>query len=144
MDDPSTTNIAYCDRVNKKIELDTNGLPNGCRHFVMRNGKPICKKVIGFPLPTPGSIAKMLFRTIFEPIVVFTSISVGQDILPSWWCKLCAHGAKPSKTLEVTGNAVGLIAGGLAHLSTDSASDMTEGIRDTVEKIGRSTAEKKS
>ena len=141
MVNPKKTSNVYCDRVHKKIALDANRLPSGCRHFVVRNGKPVCKKMIDFPLLTPGSIAKLMFRTILEPIAVFTSISFGRAMLPSWWCKLCAHGAKPSKALEVAGNAVGFTAGGLADISGDAATDMIEGIEDALEEMGRGAAE---
>ena len=141
MDNSKKTSNIYCDRVHNEIAFDANGLPSGCRHFVVRNGKPVCKKMIGFPLPTPGSIAKLMFRTLLEPIAVFTSINFGRAMLPSWWCKLCAQGTKPSKALEVAGNAVGFIAGGLTNISGDAVPDMIDGIEDTLVEESRGTAD---
>ena len=131
MADSKTSIKAYCDRIRREVVLNSNGVPSGCRYFVSQNGKPICKKVLlgrsGIPFPTPSSIAKLMFRSIIEPMLVFTSMSLGRATLPSWWCKLCAHGAEPSKSLEVAGKVFGLMSGDLSDGGSDS---IVEAIKD--------------
>jgi len=76
----------YCKRVKKNIEIDDDNV--SCKYFILRNGKPVCKKALSFPLPTPLSISKMLIQQIIEPAIMFSGLSFGKAIYPSWWCLL--------------------------------------------------------
>jgi hypothetical protein len=76
----------YCKRINGNIKFTDNEV--SCKYFILQNGKPVCKKVLKFPLPTTISISKMIFQQLFEPMIMFSGIIFGKIMYPSWWCVL--------------------------------------------------------
>jgi len=84
----------FCDRIDKDVEIERQAghISVKCRYFKMIPKGPACKRALfgrlGFPIPTPMSASKTVFKMLTMAMFDAMKVNIGMGGGISWHCPL--------------------------------------------------------